>query len=185
MSDTPDTRPAPKKSSTRVGLILIVGVVLGMGFCASLIPSAPRSATSTTTDQAAVEATSAAVDTPEPPPETPPAATTGMSPTCGQLDGNTPADLDRLRNFCAQGILAGAVTSASAMDALLWLKVSEDLARAIRADRLKGEQLVLTWMKGWRQQWGRPTVSVTLEWRDVEIATGETTVFSGDQVTIH
>lgn len=175
---SPDSAP---RSSTRTGLIIVALVILGMGYCAYLIPSAPPREPAVTTDvrtpePAAAEARPATTAEPE--------RTTDISRTCGQVDGKTPADLKNLLTFCAKGIAAGAVTSASAMESLLWLKVTEDFARAIRADTLRGEQLVQTWMKGWRQESGRQSVSVTVEWQDVTVATGETTLMSGDQVTI-
>ena len=59
------------------------------------------------------------------------------------------------------------------------------MANAMRSDRLTAEQVVLTWMKLWRQISGHRSVNVYVEWKDVEIAEGDTTVFSGDVVTIH
>lgn len=109
----------------------------------------------------------------------------GTSPTCGPINGKTRADLEHERTFCAQGITTGAVEGAYAMESLLWVKVSEAMARALRADHLRGEQLVKTWMRGWKSVTGSKAVTVTVEWRDVEIAEGETTLLSGDQVTFH
>jgi len=100
------------------------------------------------------------------------------------VSGKTERDLENVDSFCKQGIRAGAVVSAYANGTILRVKVSRGMADGMRADRLSAEQLVRLWMKGWKQNTGEPVVSVTVKWEDVEIATGETTIFSGDQVTI-
>ena len=43
---------------------------------------------------------------------------------------------------------------------------------------------MLNWMKAWKQLSGSRAVTVYLEWQEIEIAKGETTLFSGDKVTI-
>ena len=75
-------------------------------------------------------------------------------------------------------------TGAYAMDSLLWIKIPKSIADAFLADRLMAEQLIKVWMKGWKQESGRQTVTIYVEWGDVEIARGETTIFSGDKITI-
>ena len=109
----------------------------------------------------------------------------GSSDTCGPISGKTQKDLENVRTFCEEGIVKGAAVGAYAMESLLWVKVSREMANAMRSDRLSAEQLVLTWMKGWRQISGHRSVNVYVEWKDVEIAEGDTTVFSGDVVTIN
>ncbi len=53
------------------------------------------------------------------------------------------------------------------------------------ANSLDAENLVRTWMRGWKQLSKSKAVTVNIEWRDIEIAKGETTLLSGDKVTIH
>ena len=108
----------------------------------------------------------------------------GTSPTCGPINGQTQNDLAHVRTFCAQGISEGVAVGAYAMESLLWVKISRPMANQMRADRLTAEQVVLTWMKGWKQISGSQSVTVTVEWGDVEIAEGQTTFFGGDKVTI-
>jgi hypothetical protein len=69
------------------------------------------------------------------------------------------------------------------MESLLWLKVSKPMANAMLADKLQAEQLVRSWMKGWRTVSGQPVVTIYVEWMDVQIAKGDTTLLRGDQVT--
>ena len=69
------------------------------------------------------------------------------------------------------------------MESLLWVKVSRPMAEQMLADRLTSEQVVLNWMRGWKQLSGSSSVTVTVEWEDVQIAKGQTTLFSGDKVT--
>jgi hypothetical protein len=111
------------------------------------------------------------------------AQVSGQSPTCGEVNGKTAKDLDNVVAFCAKGIPKGAVEGAFAMESLLWVKVTRPMADAMRADRLTAEQLVKTWMTGWKIHSGSRTVTVHVEWRDVEVARGQTTLTRGDQVT--
>ena len=71
------------------------------------------------------------------------------------------------------------------MGSLLWLKVTRPMAAEIRgADSRDVEKVVLVWMKGWKQLSGSESVTVSVEWQDVEIATGQT-LLSGDKVALH
>ena len=63
-------------------------------------------------------------------------------------------------------------------------KVDYEIAQALMVNRLQAEQLVKTWMARWKQLSGSNSVTVTVEWKDTEIAIGETTIFSGDKVTL-
>ena len=112
------------------------------------------------------------------------AQVSGSSPTCGPINGKTQKDLENVRTFCEKGIPNEVVVGAYAMDSLLWVKVGRKMADEMRADRLSTEQLVLTWMKGWKQISGSKSVMVKVEWKNVEIVNGQTTLFSGDKVTI-
>ena len=108
------------------------------------------------------------------------------SPKCGPVNGKTQQDLRNVEEFCAVGIPAGAVEGAYAMGSLLWVKITRPMADQIRAaNSLDAESLVRVWMRGWKQLSKSQAVTVTIEWRDIEIAKGETTMFSGDKVTIH
>ncbi|MDP3718821.1 MAG: hypothetical protein Q8T13_13735 [Acidobacteriota bacterium] len=110
--------------------------------------------------------------------------TSGVSKLCGPIDGKTPGDYKSLERFCSEGHVLGTVTSASAMESLLWLQVSRDFADAIRSDTLAGEKLVLNYMRGWRAVTGKASVSVKVQWEGVDIAKGDSTLMSGDKVTI-
>jgi hypothetical protein len=112
------------------------------------------------------------------------AQVSGKSPTCGEVNGKTAKDRDNVLAFCAKGVPKGLISGAIAMESLLWLKVPRATADAMRADRLSTEQLMKVWMTGWKQHSGSKAVTVYVEWQDVEIAKGETTLFSGDRVTI-
>ncbi len=71
------------------------------------------------------------------------------------------------------------------MEMLLWVKVNRASADLLRLDPLTTKQLVLNWMKLWKQISESSVVTVEVGWKDVEIASGQTGVFSGDKVTIH
>ncbi len=109
---------------------------------------------------------------------------TGTSPTCGPVSGKSKEDLAHVLSFCKKGVTDGVAVGAYAMEPLLWIKVPKDIADAFLSDRLMAEQLMRVWMKGWKQEIGRKAVTIYIEWKDVEIAKGETTVFSGDKITI-
>lgn len=103
---------------------------------------------------------------------------------CGEIVGETEADMAHLKAFCAKGLDPGTVIGAMARDSILTLKVSREFANGMRADRLSTEQLIKIWMRVWRQLTTRKAVSIQVEWQDVEIATGDTTFLGGDRVTI-
>lgn len=107
------------------------------------------------------------------------------SATCGQIYGDSRADLQNLKRFCDAGISEGAAVGAYAMETLLTMKVSRTLAYQMRADPLGAKQLVLTWMRGWRQMTGSAAVTVYVKWGDVEIAEGDSSLFGSDTVTLH
>ncbi len=110
----------------------------------------------------------------------------GRSPKCGPVIGKTQQDLRNVEEFCSVGIPAGAVEGAYAMGSLLWIKITRPMADQLRAaNSLDAESLVRNWMRGWKQLSKSKAVTVTIEWRDIEIAKGETTLLSGDKVTIH
>jgi len=71
-----------------------------------------------------------------------------------------------------------------AMESLLWVKISRELAEVMLRDKLTTEQVVKNWMTAWKKHSGSKAVTVYVEWQDVQIAKGETTLFSGDTVTI-
>ena len=53
----------------------------------------------------------------------------------------------------------------------------------MKADRMSTEQLVKTWMKQWKEITKRQAVTVTVEWKDIQVVEGQTTLLSGDRVT--
>ena len=66
----------------------------------------------------------------------------------------------------------------------MWVKVSRPVADYMRKDTLTTEQVVKNWMAAWKKHSGSSAVTVHVEWQDVEIAKGQTTILSGDKVTI-
>ena len=107
----------------------------------------------------------------------------GRSETCGPIVGQTKQDIQNVQQFC-RVVPEGAAVGAYAIESLLWVKVTRNIAEAMRADRLGAEQLVKNWMTRWKGLSGSEVVTIQVEWRDVLIAEGQTTVFSGDRVTI-
>ncbi len=131
-----------------------------------------------------MKASAEAIVDPRAPSKKTPAQSDATQSPCGRVVGATPTDRQNVATFCAKGIVSGAVVSASGMESILWLKVPREMADAMRLDRLSAEQIVKTWMRGWRTVTGRQSVTVYVEWQDVEIAKGDTTLFSGDTVTM-
>lgn len=109
---------------------------------------------------------------------------TGTSPTCGPVSGKSKEDLTHVLNFCAKGVPDGIAVGAYAMESLLWIKFPKGVAEDFLANRLMAEQLMSVWMEGWKQESGQSIVTIYIEWGDVEIARGESTVFNGDKITI-
>ena len=109
----------------------------------------------------------------------------GTSPTCGAITGERRADLQNVKQFCSEGIVEEIVVGAYASREILWVKISEKMAYAMRQDALGAERLVRLWMKGWKKTTGSEVVTVYVEWGDIKIATGQTTAFSGDKVNLH
>ena len=107
----------------------------------------------------------------------------GRSETCGPIVGKTKQELQNVQQFC-RAVPEGVAVGAYAVESLLWVKVTRNMAEAMRADRLGAEQLVKNWMTSWKNLSGSKSVTIQVEWRDVLIAEGQTTVFSGDRVTI-
>lgn len=113
------------------------------------------------------------------------AQVSGKSDTCIQVEGKTAKDRDNALAFCKAGVPKDlGVTGAMAMESLLWLKVSRPTANLMMADPLSTEQIVKNWMGAWKKLSGSKAVTVYVEWGDVEIAKGDTTLFSGDKVTV-
>lgn len=108
--------------------------------------------------------------------------TSQPSATCGEIAANSKTDFEHAHKFCSEGVASGVIVGVIAHQSILTLKVTELMAREMRADRLRSEQLVRNWIKLWRGIWGRPSVTVEVEWNDVRIATGDTTVTAGDRV---
>jgi hypothetical protein len=163
-----------KSLASGFGCLTLIGL-LGMGWCVNRF-SDPIPASRSTSNTAAPAATAR---TPEPKPAD------RKSPTCRRISGETSTDLDHLAAFCTTAIPKGLeVVSARAHSMLLWIQIPRELADTMRADRLSTESVVKTWMTVWRQVSGSSSVTVYVRWQDVEIAKGESTLFSGDVVTI-
>jgi hypothetical protein len=106
--------------------------------------------------------------------------------TCGEITGKTQKDAHNVMRFCEAVVPKDLdVQGAYAMEMLLWVKINRDLALAMRTNRLDAEQMLRNWMRAWKTITASKAVTLYIEYGDVEIAKGETTVFSGDKVTIH
>ncbi len=112
-------------------------------------------------------------------------AATGRTPTCGDLAGFTPRDVDRLVAFCEKWVpLELRMSHASAQGGSLRLFATRDAAATFRSlDADLARQLVRGWMARWRDD--NEDAIVRLYWGDVELTTAIPTVFSGDEVTLH
>lgn len=158
-----------------------------MAGCIAILLIAPPPQTAAPARAAVASPSPARPPTPSPSPPDAQASTGPFSAelrTCGSLVGDTPQDLQNAQAFCTKAVTEGVVVGVQAMESLLWVKVNRGFADAMRRDRQSGEQLVRTWMKGWRAVSGRTSLTVHVQWRDVEIAKGDSTIFSGDEVTI-
>ncbi len=113
------------------------------------------------------------------------AQVSGSTRTCGPVNGKTAQDRDNAIRFCAASVPKDLqVQGVMAMESILWVKVSRPLANLMRADRLSAEQVVKNWMGAWKSISGSKAVTVYVEWQDVKIAEGSTTLLRGDVVTI-
>lgn len=110
------------------------------------------------------------------------------SPTfgaCKTARGSTGKDLNNALAFCRQVVLKEMdIQGVIANDSIVHIKVVRDFANALMADRLSAEQLIIQWMSSWKTISGSSAVAVFVEWNDVEVAKGQTTLLSGDEVTI-
>ena len=106
----------------------------------------------------------------------------GFSPTCGSIVGQTREDLNNVRQFC-KNITDGSVEGVVGAESLLVIKVDREMAYVMQARAMETEQMILAWMRGWKTLTDRRVVTVTVEWGDVEIAKGQTTL-RDDRVTI-
>ncbi len=107
----------------------------------------------------------------------------GGSPTCGPISGQTPQDLDNVRAFC-DTLPNDMAVGAYATNSDLWMTVNRSMADRIRTDRPGAEELVLGWMRDWKQLSGSQSVTVTVRWGDIRLAKGQTTRGDGDRVTV-
>lgn len=109
------------------------------------------------------------------------------SPTCRKAYGESKEDLDRALTFCADTItdnISGFIEGVIAQQTILTVKVDRRLADGLVRDRLSTESIVKAWMRAWKKLTDSKAVTVYVEWGDVQIAKGETTLFSGDVVKI-
>jgi len=162
-------------------------------------PSAPHS--SPTEPSVAAPVVRASVTPPEPPtaaidaaptPDAPPtvsmppsAPTVRASATCGRIEGSTARDADNAEIFCRSWVPAQFKVNAVTADTnRIWISVPQFIATALNADDLMAEQLVRGWMAKWRGQTGESSVIVRVMWGEIELAKGQPTMFSGDEVKL-
>jgi hypothetical protein len=109
----------------------------------------------------------------------------GKSETCREAVGQTQQDVNNALAFCKGSIPKDLdVQGVMAMESLLWVEITRQVANVMMADKLTTEQVVKNWMSAWKKHSGSKSVTVYVEWGDVEIAKGDTTIFSGDKVTV-
>ena len=111
-----------------------------------------------------------------------------VHPTCGQISGNSSHDLQRIRKFCDITFKKAAgpyIKGVHAVGTALWISVDRNTRIALTSDRFEAKRLVLGWMRGWKRAWGIEYVKVHVEWEGIKIATGASSLFSGDEVTLH
>ena len=106
-------------------------------------------------------------------------------PTCGRISGESRDDVAHLRDFCTNLIEnAGEIVSARANSLLLFLDVSREMALAMRQNPLDTEVAVKGWMRIWKLLNDSNVADITVSYQGVDIATGRTTLLSGDRVTV-
>lgn len=109
---------------------------------------------------------------------------TGRSPTCGQMSGQDQKDLDNVKWVCEKVFLEdGVAESVSGDGPTLVIRVTEIAAKFMDADTLWTEQLMHDLMAIWKKLSESSRVTVRIEWRDVEIVIGRTTLFGADRIT--
>jgi hypothetical protein len=107
------------------------------------------------------------------------------SGTCQEALGRTQKDLNNALAFCQKVVPKEMdIQGVTANDSLVHIKVVRGLANSLMADKLGAEQTVKVWMNTWKNISGSKAVTVFVEWGDVEVAKGQTTILSGDKVTI-
>ena len=106
------------------------------------------------------------------------------SPACRAVVGGDRADADNALEFCRRNLTPETATSVFAQEMIMWVNVTEAMARAMRSDKLGSEALVLLWMRHWRQIQGSSAIVINVEWRDVVVAKGDTTWLGDDRVVI-
>lgn len=149
---------APKKNNGPLawGVLLISGLLFA-GWCSSTFPpSEPRAK----------------------------AMKSEPSNNCGVVTGATEVDVNRAVMFCDQGVVKGMVVGVIADESILTLKITRQAADEFRNDRLTAEQIVKTWMRGWKVLSQSKAVTVDIEWEQVIVAKGQTTITGADTVTI-
>ena len=73
-------------------------------------------------------------------------------------------------------------SSAYAIESLLFLKVPRSIAEIMLRNDLQTERLMLHWMEDWKRISGSAVVTITVEWGEIVIVEGQTTVFRGDVI---
>lgn len=102
---------------------------------------------------------------------------------CGRITADSTDDRGAAERFCRTAIVnPGIVTAIRAYDTLLYLTVSEPMARQMLADTLKSEALVKLWMGLWRRHSGHSIVTVYVMWSGVEVARGDHSILGRERV---
>ena len=97
-------------------------------------------------------------------------------------------DLINVEKFRATGItreIEPFITGVTGYDSILKIDIDRELALSMRTNPLDTKRAVQTWMNVWRGITGEPVVTVDVEWEGIAIATGDFSLFDGDQVKIY
>ena len=169
-----DLKLAQPHLAARLGCLGVIALIM-LGWC---VGRPPASRSTSTPGPVASSAPAPVEKEPKP--------ADRKSPTCRRISGETTADLDHLEAFCAAAIPKGLqIVGARAFESLVWIQINRELADTMRADRLSTESVVKTWMAQWRAALGKGhAVTVYVQWQDIEIAKGDTSLLSGDVVTV-
>ena len=108
-------------------------------------------------------------------------AYTGTSEHCGEVIGQTREVARNVARMC-DGLPGKLFHGAYAIESMLFLKAPRSIAEIMLRNSLQTERLMLRWMEDWKRIGGFQVVTITVEWGDVVIVEGQTTVLRGDAV---
>ena len=108
-------------------------------------------------------------------------AYTGTGGHCREVVGQTREIAQNVASMC-ETLPDRLFSGAYAIESLLFLKVPRSIAEIMLRNKTGTENLMLRWMKDWKRISGYQVVTITVEWGEIVIAEGQTTVLRGDVV---